>query len=77
MTTGTVISKIIQVGYIQHFEYPSHIRGGHNTVETVFRMKKLLLLNGQWTCLSVLNKIPTISINIDFINKVSLFDPKI
>ena len=39
MTTGTVISKIAtRSGYhiFSYFEYPSLIRGGHNTVEVVF-----------------------------------------
>jgi len=39
MTTGTVISKIATrsgLHIFSYFEYPSLIRGGHNTVEVVF-----------------------------------------
>ena len=59
MTTGTVISKIAtRSGYhiFSYFEYPSLIRGGHNTVEVVFSDEEITASQWAIDMLVCLNK---------------------
>ncbi len=59
MTTGTVISKIAtRSGYhiFSYFEYPSLIRGGHNTVEVVFSDEEITAPKWDIDMLVCLNK---------------------
>ena len=59
MTTGTVISKIAtRSGYhiFSYFEYPSLIRGGHNTVEVVFSDEEITASKWHVDMLVCLNK---------------------
>src|SRR4030042_6299400 len=59
MTTGVVFSKIAsRLGYhiFDYVQYPSLIRGGHNTYDVIFSDEKQSGLKWEIDCLVCLNK---------------------